>query len=207
VIVGLDNNDGKTPLDPDELEGLKHPHVTVRGQIDQLEQVNIQDAMIWLGRQKNPDILSDGFTRQLHRRMLGDVWAWAGTYRLTEKNIGVDPRQISARLLDLLSDVRYWIAHETYPPLEIALRFHHRLVYIHPFTNGNGRFARIITDELLRKVLAAEPVNWSGGYDMQAMSERRDQYIAALRTADGGDYSALFEFAGYSPSTISQPSP
>jgi Fic-DOC domain mobile mystery protein B len=199
VIVALDNSAGQTPLDPDERAGLKHSHVTRRGQLDQLEQANIQDAMIWLGRQKNPDILSDEFMRRLHRRMLGEVWAWAGTYRLTEKNMGVDPRQISTRLLDLLGDVRYWVEHETYPPLEVALRFHHRLVYIHPFVNGNGRFARIIADELLCKVLGAEPVNWSGGYDLQAMNERREHYIAALRAADGGDYSALFEFAGYSP--------
>ena len=202
MISGLDNIDGQTPLDPDELEGLKHSHVMVRGQLDQLEQANIQDAMIWLGRQKNPDILSDDFARQLHRRMLGEVWAWAGTYRLTEKNIGVDPRQILTKLRDLLDDVRYWVEHNTYPPVEIALRFHHRLVYIHPFANGNGRFGRIIADELLSKVLGAEPVNWGGGYDLQAMNERREQYIAALRAADGSDYSLLFEFAGYTPDSL-----
>jgi Fic-DOC domain mobile mystery protein B len=197
VIIGLDNIDGQTPLDPDELEGLKHAHVTMRGQLDQLEQANIQQGLIWLGRNRRTDILSDKFVRKLHAQLLGEVWSWAGSFRLTEKNIGVDPRQISVQLKNLLDDVRYWIEHETYPPLEIALRFHHRLVYIHPFANGNGRFARIIADALSSKVLGAEPVNWGGGYDLQAMNERREQYIAALRAADGGDYSLLFEFAGY----------
>jgi Fic-DOC domain mobile mystery protein B len=196
VIIGLDNIDGQTPLDPDELEGLKHAHVTTRGQLDQLEQANIQQGLIWLGRNRRTDILSDEFVRKLHAQLFGEVWSWAGSFRLTEKNIGVGPRQISVQLKKLLDDVRYWVEHETYPPLEIALRFHHRLVYIHPFANGNGRFGRIIADELSSKVLGAEPVNWGGGYDLQAMNERREQYIAALRAADGGDYSLLFEFAG-----------
>jgi len=159
VIVGLDNIDDQTPLDPDELEGLKHPHVTMRGQLDQLEQANFQDGMTWLGRQRSPDILSDDFVRHLHRQMFGEVWAWAGTYRLTEKNIGIDPRQISMQLRNLLDDVRYWVEQKTYLPMEIALRFHHRLVYIHPFANGNGRFARIIADALLRRVLGEAPVD------------------------------------------------
>jgi len=197
VIVGLDNIAGQTPLDPDELEGLKHPHVTTRGQLDQLEQANFQAGMIWLGRQKRPDILAEEFVRQLHRQMFGEVWTWAGTYRLTGKNIGIDPRQIPTQLRNLLDDVRYWIDHETYPPMEIALRFHHRLVYIHPFANGNGRFARIIADALLRRVLGEAPVDWTGGHDLQQMGARRELYIAALRAADDGDYSLLFEFAGY----------
>jgi len=197
VIVGLDNIAGQTPLDPDDLEGLKHPHVTTRGQLDQLEQANFQAGMIWLGRQKSPAILAEEFVRQLHRQMFGEVWTWAGTYRLTEKNIGIDPRQIPTQLRNLLDDVRYWIDHETYPPMELALRFHHRLVYIHPFANGNGRFARIIADALLRRVLGEAPVDWTGGHDLQQMGARRERYIAALRAADGGDYSLLFEFAGY----------
>ena len=197
MITELDSIAGQTPLDPDELGGLKQPHVTMRGQLDQLEQANIQDAMIWLARQKRPDILADDFVRRLHRRMFGEVWTWAGTYRLTEKNIGIDPRQISTQLRNLLEDVRYWIDNATYPPMEIALRFHHRLVYIHPFVNGNGRFARIIADTLLRKELAEAPINWAGGHDLQQLTDRRTQYIAALRAADAGDYALLFEFVGY----------
>jgi Fic-DOC domain mobile mystery protein B len=88
--------------------------------------------------------------------MFGKVWAWAGEYRRTDKNIGVDWTQISVRFRELLNDVRYWIDHETYSPDEIATRFHHRLVQIHLFSNGNGRHARVMTDVLVEKVLEQE---------------------------------------------------
>ena len=94
MIDGEDNLPGQTPLEPEELEGLKYPHVTTRGELDALEQANIQQGLIWLGRQKNPDILSDEFVRKLHKQLLGDVWTWAGRNRLTEKNIGIAPSQI-----------------------------------------------------------------------------------------------------------------
>ncbi len=199
MIDELDHSDGQTPLHPDELQGLKHSHVTTRGQLDELEQANLQQGMIWLGRQKKPDILDEPFIRRLHKRLLGDVWTWAGKYRLTEKNIGIDPRQIPEQLRTLLDDVNFWIAHETFPPVEIALRFHHRLVRIHPFVNGNGRFARIVANALLAKTWGLSPIDWTGGYDLQALSPRRAQYIAALQAADRGDYSLLFSFAGYAP--------
>lgn len=193
---GLDNQPGQTPLDPDEREGLKHPHVTTRGELDQLEQVNIQQGLIWLDRQKRPKLLTEEFVRKLHKRLFGEVWNWAGANRLTEKNVGIDPRHIPEQLRNLLDDVQYWIDYEIYPPVEIALRFHHRLVYIHPFVNGNGRFSRIIADALLTKVFGLPPIEWASGYDLQANNERREKYIAALRAADRGDYSLLFEFGG-----------
>ncbi len=191
--------EGQTPLDPDELDGLKHPHVTTRGELDQLEQANIENGLVWLGRQRSPDILTDGFVRKLHKELLGDVWTWAGSYRLTEKTIGIDPPQISVQIRTLLEDVRYWVVHETYPPIEAAIRFHHRLVSIHPFANGNGRFSRIMADVLLEDVFDAGPIDWAGGYELQHMNDRRQQYIAALRAADAGDYAPLFQFVGYMP--------
>lgn len=142
----MDEPDGATPLDPDEREGLKFPHIQSRGELDQMEQVNIQDGLLWLAKQKNSNVitvLSEKFIRRLHKEMLGEVWEWAGTFRHTEKNIGVAPEQISIELRKLLDDVRYWIEHHTYPVREIGLRFHHRLVKIHLFANGNGRHARI----------------------------------------------------------------
>ena len=199
MIDGVDNLPGQTPLEPEELEGLKYPHVTIRGELDALEQANIQQGLIWLGRQKNPDILSDEFVRKLHKQLLGDVWTWAGRNRLTEKNIGIAPSQIPEQLRILLDDVQYWVANDTYPPVEIALRFHHRLVQIHPFVNGNGRLARIIADALLEKGFGLKPIDWASGYDLMVINERRNQYIAALRAADRGDYSLLFEFGGYLP--------
>ena len=189
--------DGQTPLDPEDLEGIKHPHVMTRGELDQLEQANIEEGLRWLARQRSSDLLSDDFARKLHRKLFGEVWSWAGTYRQTEKNIGINPLQIAAQLRTLLDDARFWAEHGAYPPVEAAVRFHHRLVVIHPFANGNGRFSRIMADAYLEDVLEADPIDWGGGYDLQAMNERREQYIAALRAADAGDYSLLFEFVGH----------
>lgn len=185
---------GATPLDPDEMQGLKFKHVTTRGELDHLEQANIQEGLVWLQRHKDTDILNEGFVRMLHKRLFGDVWAWAGTFRTTEKNIGVDPMQISVQLRLLLDDTRYWIDNNTYDALEMAIRFHHRLVYIHLFANGNGRHARIMADAMLTKILKQSAVDWAGGYDLQAMNERRNQYIQALRAADGGDIGPLIRF-------------
>lgn len=192
-----DNNpEGATPLDRDELAGLKFAHVTTRGELDHLEQANIQSGMQWLNRTRQTEILSEVFIRTLHKRLFGEVWRWAGTFRTTEKNIGVDPIMIAIELRHLIDDTRYWIEHQTYPPLEIAARFHHRLVYIHPFPNGNGRHARIMADAILTKIYSNPSIDWAGGYDLQSMNERRQVYISALRAADQRDYMPLFSFIG-----------
>ena len=140
----LDYPEGATPLDPDEMQGLKFKHVTTRGQLDHLEQANIQNGLRWLSKRKNTDLLNEAFVRELHKKLFGEVWVWAGTFRTTEKNIGVDPRQLAVQLRMLLDDVAFWIDKQTYGYLEIAARFHHRLVYMHLFPIGNGRHARII---------------------------------------------------------------
>ena len=186
----MDYPEGATPLEPEEMEGLLFPHIQTRGDLDQMEQVNIQDGLIWLSRQKNPDVLSETFLCELHRRLYGNVWAWAGEFRTTEKNIGVAPGQIGVSLRNLLDDTRYWVDHGTYPPAEIALRFHHRLVQIHLFPNGNGRHARIATDALLKFVMKTEPVNW-GKQNLQDAGQHRREYIQALRAADAGDIQPL----------------
>ncbi len=188
--------DGSTPLDPDEMEGLLHKHVTIRGELDQLEQANIVEGMNWLKKQKRPDVLTEGFACELHKRLFGKVWKWAGSFRRTEKNIGIDPVQIAIQLRLLLDDARFWIENGTYPPKELAARFHHKLVYIHLFPNGNGRHARIMADALLTKLMDEPAIDWAGGYRLESMNERRDQYIAALRDADGHDFDALFAFVG-----------
>lgn len=192
----LDNPNGATPLDPDEMEGLRFSHVSTRGELDQLEQANIVDGMAWLNRQKSPDVLSEGFACDLHKQLFGRVWKWAGSFRKTEKTIGVDPIQIAIQLRQLLDDARFWIENDTYPPKELAVRFHHKLVYIHPFPNGNGRHARIMADALLTKRMSEPEIDWAGGCKLEHMNERRDQYIAALRSADGHDYTGLLDFVG-----------
>ena len=188
--------DGATPLNPDERAGLRFQHVTTRGELDHLEQANIQKGLQWLPRRREKDILIEVFVRELHRRLFGEVWIWAGRFRKTEKNIGIDPRQIAVQLKLLLDDVRYWVEHDTCPPLEACMRFHHRLVYIHLFPNGNGRHARIMADVLMAEIYKGKPIEWSGSYDLQAMNERRTAYIQALRLADRGDYAELLRFAG-----------
>lgn len=195
-MVNENDPDGATPLEPDEREGLKFKHVTTRGELDHLEQANIQEGLQWLPRRRNKEVLSETFVRELHRRLFGQVWSWSGSFRKTEKNIGVDPRQIAVQLRTLLDDVKYWVEHDTYSPLEACLRFHHRLVYIHPFPNGNGRHARVMADVLMMEIFKQPPIDWSGGHDLQTMNIRRASYIEALRLADRGDYSVLQRFAG-----------
>lgn len=192
----VDYPGGATPLDPDELDGLKFKHVSTRGELDQLEQAGITEGLKWLDKQKNPDVLSEAFVLELHKRLFGSVWKWAGTFRRTEKNIGVDPIQVAIQLRQLLDDAKYWVEHGTYAPKELAARFHHKLVFIHPFPNGNGRHARIMADAVLTKLFNEPAIDWAGGYRLEAMNERRNQYIAALRAADGHDMSALLEFVG-----------
>lgn len=191
----IDYPEGATPLEPEELEGLKFKHITTRGELDHLEQANIESGLQWMHKSKNTDILSEIYVRELHRRLFGQVWKWAGKFRTTGKNIGVDSRKISVELRKLLDDTRFWIENKVYGPQEIALRFHHRLVFIHPFPNGNGRHARIMADAILLKIFKCRGINWSGGYDLQSMGKRRKQYIQALRVADKGDYKPLFIFA------------
>jgi len=188
--------DGATPLDPDEMEGLRYKHVSTRGELDELEQANIDEGLQWLKKQKKPDVLTEDFVRTLHTKLFGKVWKWAGTFRKTEKNIGIDPIQIAIQLRQLLDDAKYWVEHETYSPIELAVRFHHELVRIHLFPNGNGRHSRIMADAVLTKLMDEPAIDWAGGYQLEKMNERRDEYITALRLADAHDFSALLKFVG-----------
>ena len=188
---------GATPLDPEEREGLRHRHIQTRGELDELEQDNIEQGLLWLMRARKVDLFDDAFIRRVHQRLFGDVWRWAGEYRATEKNIGVAPHMISTELRTLLDDARLWAEERPYAPLEAAGRFHHRMVGIHPFPNGNGRHARICADAMLVRAYDHPGINWSKGRDLQVDSGRRDEYIAALRAADGNDYGPLFVFIGF----------
>jgi Fic-DOC domain mobile mystery protein B len=193
MIAQIEYAPGATPLDPDELGGLKFKHVTTRQEIDELEQANIESGLRWLARQKG-DVLTDDFAVKLHKRLFGDVWDWAGTFRKTGKNIGIDPINIHVELRTLMDDARYWAEHETYPAQEAAARLHHRLVEIHCFPNGNGRHARIMADTVLARIYGADPIDWAAGYNLQMLNERRTAYIAALKAADGEDFGPLLAF-------------
>jgi len=191
--MDLEYSEGATPLDVDEAQGLRLTHITTRSELDVWEQRNIDQAVVWAFGGRKRDILSEPFIRQLHKRMLGDVWSWAGDFRKTDKNIGVPKERVGIELRKLCDDVKYWIEHESFGADEIAARFHHRLVFIHPFSNGNGRHARLITDLLLEKELGLTHFSWGGG-SLNSSGECRDQYIAALRAADRGDYTLLKVF-------------
>lgn len=185
-----------TPLEPGERDGLLQSWVTSRSDLNEAEQENIVKAAVWARRRRVRapiDLLNDDFVTTLHKRMFGEVWKWAGTYRQTERNIGIDAYRIPAATPELLSDVRYWVEHSTYPPDEIAIRLHHRLVSIHPFPNGNGRHARLVADLLIEN-LGGESFSWGGG-SLADAGTLRAQYVAALQAADGHDIGPLLLFA------------
>jgi Fic-DOC domain mobile mystery protein B len=191
MAVNLDYPPGATPLDADELASLLPKHITTQGELNEWEQLNILQGEAWARRQ-HKDILDEAFVRQLHQKMFGETWSWAGSFRKSDKNIGVEWQHIGVRLHDLLNDVRHQIDHATYPPDEIAARFHHRLVAIHPFPNGNGRHARMMADLLVQK-LGQPPFTW-GSKNLIEADEARTRYINALRAADNRDYQPLLAF-------------
>jgi len=188
--MSFDYPEGATPLDADEARGLLLSHITNRTELDRWEQENISEAEAWAFRRKPKDTLTEGFCKNLHKRMFGTVWRWAGSYRTTGKNIGVPAWQIASELRNLCADCATWIEHNTYPPDEIAVRFHHRQTAIHPFPNGNGRHARLMTDILLVHLLGQPRFTWGRGNQVNA-GDCRQQYINALRSADRHDYTVL----------------
>ena len=187
----FETDDNSTPLTEEEKQQLKAKWITTRIELNELETKGIADAEIWLLKNKK-DILNETFIKNLHKKMFGDIWKWAGTFRTTERNIGVAPYEIQPKLKILLDDVRFWIDNRTFSPKEIAIRFHHRLVQIHPFPNGNGRISRLMAD-LLMKQFGLPVLDWGSG-NLTEISELRKKYISALQDADNGDYSSLLNF-------------
>lgn len=192
-MIEFDDPAGATPLDPDEMEGLRIGHIATREELNRFEQDNINDALQWLGSRRKRDVLTEQFIKTLHEKMFGKVWKWAGSFRKTGKNIGVDWPQIPAQLHTLLQDVRYWMDHKTYAEDEIAVRFHHRLVWIHLFANGNGRHARLMTDIFLTELLRQKPFTWDIS-SVDTQDQIRDAYITALKQADLHNYTPLLKF-------------
>lgn len=196
--MGLDLKyiDGQTPLDEEEKEGLLIPTIATHGELDEFEQQNIEQAVQWtLGRSfKSDTVFTADFVRLVHKRMYADVWVWAGEFRKTNKNIGIDKWQIPTELQCLLDDVRYWYEHNTYPPDEIALRFKHRIVSIHCFANGNGRHSRLMADIIIEKIYKQPVFTW-GTANHSGEADARAAYLQAIKAADQGNYSLLLNFA------------
>lgn len=186
-----EQDDASTPLTEEEREDLIPSYIALRPELNEAEQANILEAEEWAFARKR-DVLDERFLTGLHKRMFGRVWRWAGKFRKTERNIGIDAYRITVELRQLLDDCRYWIEHGTYEPDEIAARFHHRLVWIHPFPNGNGRHARIATDLLL--VSMGRPRFTWGRVNLVDPGETRQRYVDALRAAEHHDIGPLLEF-------------
>jgi Fic-DOC domain mobile mystery protein B len=186
-------DDAATPLTDEEKDGLIPSWVTFRHELNEVEQANIAKGALWASRQRRRDLLDESFLRDLHKRMLGDVWTWAGVYRLTERNIGVPAWKIRVELKILLDDTRLWVERTVFDPDELAVRFHHRLVAIHPFPNGNGRHARLMADLLVMR-LGGERFSW-GRESLRDAGAMRQRYIAALQAADNHDTGPLLAFA------------
>ena len=197
-ITSLPYEEGQTPLGEDEKEGLLLPSVTTRGELDEVEQRNIEEAIRWtieVRRRFSPEkVLTESFVLEIHERMFGGVWQWAGTFRRSNKNIGVDKYLIPTELRALLDDCRYWITNSTFSADEIALRFKHRLVSIHCFANGNGRHSRLMADIVVEKLLKRTIFTW-GSLNLIQSPEFRSTYLTALRQADKGNYVPLLIFA------------
>ena len=185
--------DGATPLTPEERAGLIPSHVTLRSELNELEQQNILEAKTaLLGKKLDP--LTQSFALRLHRQMFRKVWRWAGKYRTSEKNLGVHPWEIQPALISALNNARYWMDHQTYAADEIAVRLHHDVVWVHPFANGNGRWSRLMADVLIAR-LGGQPFTWGGGGPLVAANETRKVYIKALKLADNHDYQPLVAFS------------
>jgi Fic-DOC domain mobile mystery protein B len=194
--LDLDYTNGQTPLDEDEKEGLLIPTITTLGELDEFEQLGVEKAYEWLLTRKLSinKILADDFVKDLHKRMFGDIWNWAGEFRKTNKNIGVDKYLIGAELKNLFDDCKYWIENKIFTEDEIAVRFSHRIVVIHPFSNGNGRHSRLMADIVITKVFGKSYFTW-GSVNLTKEGEARTKYLEALRSADQNDYKLLVEFA------------
>jgi Fic-DOC domain mobile mystery protein B len=185
-------DDDATPLTAEERDCLLPTHVTLRSELNELEQQNIAEADRWaFGRKRK--ILDEGFLKGLHRRMFNRVWRWAGRYRTTTRNIGVDPFRIEPDLRQIIGDAQYWLDHQSFPPDELAVRFHHRLVFVHPFPNGNGRWSRLAADLLIMQQGGLR-FSW-GRTNIQSAGDVRRAYIDALHAADKHDLAPLIGFA------------
>lgn len=196
--MGLDftNIEGQSPLDEEEKEGLKIKSISTRGELDEFEQHNIEKAIEWSIRRKFTieEFLTEQFIKDLHKQMFDQVWIWAGQFRKSNKNIGVDKFYIGIELRQLFDDCKFWIKESTFSEDEIAIRLKHRMVKIHPFPNGNGRHSRLIADIMIERIFGKKLFSW-GAENLSKQSDTRKIYINAIIEADNGNYKPLLKFA------------
>jgi Fic-DOC domain mobile mystery protein B len=194
--VELMYEEGQTPLNEEEKEGLLLKSITTNGELNEQEQLNIEKAVEWIIglKLKKDRILTEAFIKTLHKKMLGKVWRWAGEFRKSEKNIGAKWINIPVDLRTLLDDTNFWIENKTFSPDESAIRFKHRLVSIHCFPNGNGRHSRLMADIIIESVFEETIFSWNQSNMIKA-NETRAEYIKSIREADKGNIDSLIRFA------------
>ena len=194
--LNIEYIDGQTPLNEEEQNGLLIPSITTREELDEFEQLNIEKAIQWtFGKKwKAEQLFSEKFVKDLHKRMYGEVWKWAGAFRESEKNLGIKSYLIPTELKVLLDDAIFWVQNDTYSPDELAIRFKHRLVSIHCFSNGNGRHSRLMADLIMEKLFNATFFSW-GSSNLVKATETRKAYIKAVKMADKQDVQPLIVFA------------
>jgi Fic-DOC domain mobile mystery protein B len=196
--MGLNSDyiDGQTPLNEEEQNGLLIPSITTREELDEFEQLNIEKAIQWtFGKKwKAEQLFTEKFVKDLHKRMYGEVWKWAGAFRESEKNLGIKSYLIPTELKVLLDDAIFWVQNDTYSPDELAIRFKHRLVSIHCFSNGNGRHSRLMADLIMEKLFNATFFSW-GSSNLVKATDTRKAYIKAVKMADKQDLQPLIVFA------------
>jgi len=196
--MGLEINylDGQTPLSEEEFEGLKISSITTREELDEFEQLNIEQAIQWTFGKKvyANDLLTEKFIKDLHKRMYGDVWKWAGSFRNTEKNLGIKSFLIPVQLKQLLDRTLFWYENNIFTPDEMAVRFKHELVCIHCFANGNGRHSRLMADLIMEKLYDKPFLTW-GSSNLVKANDKRKAYIDAIKMADNLDLNSLILFA------------
>ena len=195
--LALVYTDGQTPLEEDEKDGILIPTISTRAELGEFEQQNIEEAVQWSLMRRlftQAEVLTEVFIKTVHKRMYGNIWSWAGEFRKTDKNIGVDKWMISIELKKLLEDVPYWIDNKIFSEDEIAIRFKHRIVSIHCFPNGNGRHSRLMADILIEKVFGKSVFTW-GASNLIREGDARKAYLKAVKAADVGNYDLLLDFA------------
>ncbi len=195
--LNLNRAPGSTPLDQEDIDQMI-PSLSTQGELNQFEEANITEANAWALNSrvlKNQEPLTEPYVRELHKRMFNQTWKWAGKYRAKELNIGVPHHEIQNQIPALLGDTRYWIDNKTFDMDEIAIRVHHRMVWIHPFRNGNGRHARLLADVIAVKS-GREQFTW-GSIALAAAGPGRAEYIRCLKVADADndDIQGLLVFA------------
>lgn len=196
--MGLDFElvDGQTPLDEEEIEGLLIPSISTRAELDEFEQLNIEKSHEWILSKTFTfeKVLTEEFVKELHSKMYSTIWKWAGDFRTTEKSIGCDPVLIGVELKNLIDDTKFWIDNQIFSDDEISVRFSHRIVKIHCFSNGNGRHSRMIANLLIEKCFHKLSFSW-GDHNLTQHGEARESYLKALREADENNYTKLIDFA------------